>query len=143
MNIDSTDKKIIALLQQDASLSLQQLAEQLNLTSTPCWNRIKRLEQEGIIQKRVALIDPQKVGLELVVFVQIKTQQHSEEWLKQCVQQVKTFAQVLEFYRMAGEYDYLLKVIVKDIRSYDLFYQQLLNNVPGLTDVKSLSRKAI
>ncbi|TEW52487.1 Lrp/AsnC family transcriptional regulator [Psychromonas algicola] len=137
MNIDSTDKKIIALLQQDASLSLQQLAEQLNLTSTPCWNRIKRLEQEGIIQKRVALIDPQKVGLELVAFVQIKTQQHSEEWLKQCVQQVKTFAQVLEFYRMAGEYDYLLKVIVKDIRSYDLFYQQLLNNVPGLTDVNS------
>jgi len=135
--LDNTDRKIMALLQQDASLSLQQLAEQLNLTSTPCWNRIKRLEKEGVIEKRVALINPQKVGLELVAFMQIKTQQHSEEWLQHCVQQVKTFAQVLEFYRMAGEYDYLLKVIVKDMRSYDLFYQQLLNSVPGLTDVNS------
>lgn len=137
MNLDITDKKIITLLQHDASLSLQQLAEQLNLTSTPCWNRVKRLEQEGVIQKRVALIDPEKVDLELVAFVQIKTHQHSEVWLKECVQQVKGFAQVLEFYRMAGEYDYLLKVIVKDMRSYDQFYKQLVNNVTGLTDVNS------
>ncbi|MEL0658900.1 MULTISPECIES: Lrp/AsnC family transcriptional regulator [Psychromonas] len=137
MSLDATDKKIITLLQQDASLSLQQLSEQLNLTSTPCWNRIKRLENEGVIQKRVALIAPEKVGLELVAFVQIKTQQHSEVWLRNCVQQVKGFAQVLEFYRMAGEYDYLLKVIVKDMRSYDHFYQQLVNDVDGLTDVNT------
>ncbi|MDN2662596.1 Lrp/AsnC family transcriptional regulator [Psychromonas sp. 14N.309.X.WAT.B.A12] len=137
MSLDATDKKIITLLQQDASLSLQQLSEQLNLTSTPCWNRIKRLESEGVIQKRVALVAPEKVGLELVAFVQIKTQQHSEVWLRNCVQQVKGFAQVLEFYRMAGEYDYLLKVIVKDMRSYDHFYQQLVNDVDGLTDVNT------
>tara|TARA_R110001583_G_scaffold19886_9_gene77215 strand:+ start:8995 stop:9456 length:462 start_codon:yes stop_codon:yes gene_type:complete len=137
MSLDATDKKIITLLQHDASLSLQQLSEQLNLTSTPCWNRIKRLENEGVIQKRVALIAPEKVGLELVAFVQIKTQQHSEIWLRNCVQQVKGFAQVLEFYRMAGEYDYLLKVIVKDMRSYDQFYQQLVNDVAGLTDVNT------
>ncbi|TEW53732.1 Lrp/AsnC family transcriptional regulator [Psychromonas sp. RZ22] len=137
MNLDKIDKKIINLLQHDASISLQQLAEKLNLTSTPCWNRIKRLEQNRIIQKRVALIDPESVGLELIAFVQIKTRQHSEAWLKDCVQQVKGFAQVLEFYRMAGEYDYLLKVIVKDMRNYDQFYQQLVNNVTGLTDVNS------
>lgn len=137
MNLDATDKKIITLLQHDASLSLQQLSEQLNLTSTPCWNRIKRLESEGVIQKRVALIAAEKVGLELVAFVQIKTQQHSEVWLRNCVQQVKGFAQVLEFYRMAGEYDYLLKVIVKDMRSYDQFYQRLVNDVAGLTDVNT------
>jgi len=137
MSLDATDKKIITLLQHDASLSLQQISEQLNLTSTPCWNRIKRLENEGVIQKRVALIAPEKVGLELVAFVQIKTQQHSEVWLRNCVQQVKGFAQVLEFYRMAGEYDYLLKVIVKDMRSYDQFYQQLVNDVAGLTDVNT------
>jgi len=137
MDLDTTDKKIITLLQQDASLSLQQLADQLHLTSTPCWNRIKRLEQAGVIQKRVALIDPEKVGLELVAFVQIKTHQHSEDWLVDCVLQVKGFAQVLEFYRMAGDYDYLLKVIVKDMRSYDLFYHQLVNNVSGLTDVNT------
>jgi len=137
MSLDTTDKKILSLLQQDASLSLQQIAEQLNLTSTPCWNRIKRLEETGVIQKRVALIDPEKVGLELVAFVQIKTHQHSESWLVECIEQVKGLAQVLEFYRMAGEYDYLLKVIVKDMRSYDQFYQQLVNNVQGLTDVNT------
>lgn len=137
MQLDATDKKIITLLQKDASLSLQQISEQLNLTSTPCWNRIKRLEQEGIVQKRVALIDPEKVGLDLIVFVQLKTQQHSEAWLQECVQQVKGFTQVLEFYRMAGEYDYLLKVLVKDMHSYDQFYKHLVNNVPGLTDVNS------
>lgn len=137
MQLDNTDKEIIRLLQQDATLSMQQLAEKLNLTSTPCWNRVKRLEQAGIINKRVALICPESIGLELIAFVQIKTQQHSQVWLKECVEQMKQFAQVLEFYRMAGEYDYLLKVIVKDMRSFDLFYQQLVNNIPGLTDVNS------
>jgi len=137
MNIDITDKKIITLLQQDASLSIQQLSDKLNLTSTPCWNRIKRLEKEGIIKKRVALVSSEKVGLELIAFVQIKTQQHSDAWLQNCIQQVKSFTQVLEFYRMAGEYDYMLKVIVKDMRSYDQFYQKLVNDVTGLTDVNT------
>ncbi|MEL0629225.1 Lrp/AsnC family transcriptional regulator [Psychromonas aquatilis] len=137
MNFDSTDKKLMALLQQDASLSIQQLSERLNLTSTPCWNRVKRLENEGFINKKVALVSAEKVGLELIAFVQIKTQQHSDSWLQDCVQQVKGFSQVLEFYRMAGEYDYLLKVIVKDMRSYDQFYQKLVNDVSGLTDVNT------
>jgi len=137
MTFDSTDKKLMALLQQDASLSIQQLSEKLNLTSTPCWNRVKRLESEGFINKKVALVSAEKVGLELIAFVQIKTQQHSDSWLQDCVQQVKGFSQVLEFYRMAGEYDYLLKVIVKDMRSYDQFYQKLVNDVSGLTDVNT------
>jgi len=137
MTFDSTDKKLMALLQQDASLSIQQLSEKLNLTSTPCWNRVKRLENEGLINKKVALVSAEKVGLELIAFVQIKTQQHSDSWLQDCVQQVKGFSQVLEFYRMAGEYDYLLKVIVKDMRSYDQFYQKLVNDVSGLTDVNT------
>lgn len=137
MQLDKTDKALLRLLQQDATLSTQQLADKLNLTSTPCWNRVKRLEQAGFISKRVALISAESLDLELVAFVQLKTQQHSQTWLEKCVAEVKGFAQVLEFYRMAGEYDYLLKVIVKDMRSFDLFYQQLVNNIPGLTDVNS------
>jgi len=135
--MDKTDKQILQLLQTDCSLSLQQLADTLNLTNTPCWNRIKRLEKQGMIKKRVALLDAEKVGLELIAFVQIKTQQHSEKWLEDFVLQVKGFTQVMEFYRMAGEYDYMLKVLVKDMRSYDKFYKTLVNNVNGLTDVNS------
>jgi Lrp/AsnC family transcriptional regulator len=135
--MDRIDKNILKLLQQDCSLSLQQVADELHLTTTPCWNRIKRLENKGIIKKRVALLAPEKVNLELIAFVQIKTQQHSESWFENFVLQVKSLAQVMEFYRMAGEYDYMLKVLVKDMRSYDLFYKTLVNNVSGLTDVNS------
>ncbi|PKG38360.1 Lrp/AsnC family transcriptional regulator [Psychromonas sp. Urea-02u-13] len=135
--MDKIDKHILKLLQQDCSLPLQQLADKLNLTTTPCWNRIKRLENQGMIKQRVALLDADKVGLELIAFVQIKTQQHSEAWFEHFVLQVKGFSQVMEFYRMAGEYDYMLKVLVKDMRSYDQFYKTLVNNVSGLTDVNS------
>ena len=135
--MDKIDKQILTCLQQDCSLSLQQLADQLHLTTTPCWNRIKRLEGDGFIKQRVALLDPEKVGLELIAFVQIKTQQHSECWFEDFVLQVKGFSQVMEFYRMAGEYDYMLKVLVKDMRCYDRFYKTLVNNVSGLTDVNS------
>jgi Lrp/AsnC family transcriptional regulator len=135
--VDKIDKHILKLLQQDCSLPLQQLADKLHLTTTPCWNRIKRLEKQGMIKQRVALLDADKVGLELIAFVQIKTQQHSEAWFEHFVLQVKSFSQVMEFYRMAGEYDYMLKVLVKDMRSYDQFYKTLVNNVSGLTDVNS------
>lgn len=135
--MDKIDKHILKLLQQDCSLPLQQLADKLHLTTTPCWNRIKRLEKQGMIKQRVALLDADKVGLELIAFVQIKTQQHSEAWFEHFVLQVKSFSQVMEFYRMAGEYDYMLKVLVKDMRSYDQFYKTLVNNVSGLTDVNS------
>jgi len=135
--MDKIDKQILTLLQQDCALSLQQIADTLHLTTTPCWNRIKRLENEGIIKRRVALLDAEKVDLELIAFVQIKTQQHSEQWFEDFVLQVKGFSQVMEFYRMAGEYDYMMKVLVKDMRSYDQFYKTLVNNVSGLSDVTS------
>jgi Lrp/AsnC family transcriptional regulator len=135
--MDKIDKQILNLLQRDCSISLHQIADKLHLTTTPCWNRIKRLENEGMIKQRVALLDAEKIGLELIAFVQIKTQQHSESWFENFVLQVKSFTQVMEFYRMAGEYDYMLKVLVKDMRSYDLFYKTLVNNVSGLTDVNS------
>jgi Lrp/AsnC family transcriptional regulator len=135
--MDKIDKEILKILQHDCSFSLQQIADKLHLTTTPCWNRIKRLEEAGVIKKRIALLDAEKIGLELIAFVQIKTQHHSESWFEEFVLQVKSFSQVMEFYRMAGEYDYMLKVLVKDMRSYDQFYKTLVNNVSGLTDVNS------
>ncbi|OBT14018.1 transcriptional regulator [Vibrio sp. UCD-FRSSP16_10] len=137
MNLDKTDKKLLSMLQNDATLPLTELAEAVNLTTTPCWKRLKRLEEEGVIQSRVALIDPEKLGLSFTAFVFIKTSDHSHEWYQQFVDVVSDFAQVMEFYRMAGDYDYMLKVLVKDMQSFDAFYKTLVNAVPGISNVTS------
>ncbi|KAB7898090.1 winged helix-turn-helix transcriptional regulator [Rouxiella sp. S1S-2] len=135
--IDKTDRKLLALLQQDCTLSLIELAEAVNLTSTPCWKRIKKLEEEGVILGKVALLDAEKLGLTLTAFVRIKTQQHSSQWYQNFVEQIESFPEVLSFYRMAGEYDYLMQVQVADMKSYDNFYKKLVSAVPGLLDVTS------
>ncbi|NUU64651.1 Lrp/AsnC family transcriptional regulator [Enterobacteriaceae bacterium BIT-l23] len=135
--MDKTDRRLLALLQQDCSLSLQELADAVNLTTTPCWKRLKRLEEAGIIQGRVALLDPEKLGLGLTAFVLIKTQQHSSQWYSQFVASVDAMPEVLGFWRMAGEYDYLMRVQVADMKRYDDFYKRLVNSVPGLSDVTS------
>jgi len=135
--LDKTDRKLLALLQQDCTLSLIELAEAVNLTSTPCWKRIKKLEEEGVILGKVALLDAEKLGLTLNAFVRIKTQQHSSQWYQNFVEQIESFPEVLSFYRMAGEYDYLMQVQVADMKSYDNFYKKLVSAVPGLLDVTS------
>lgn len=128
---------LLDLLQQDCTLSLQSLADAVSLTTTPCWKRLKRLEDEGYIRARVALLDGEKLGLGLTAFVLIKTQQHSSSWYQQFVELVQAMPEVMGFYRMAGEYDYLLRVQVADMKSYDGFYKRLVNGVPGLIDVTS------
>ncbi|RTE66358.1 Lrp/AsnC family transcriptional regulator [Amphritea opalescens] len=135
--MDSIDKQILNLLQQDITLSVAEIAEQVNLSTTPCWKRIKRLENAGIIKARVALLDSKKIGVGVSVFVQIKTQQHEEQWLKQFAAAVLSFEEVMECYRMAGEWDYLLRVVTNDIDSFDRFYKKLITDVKGLTDVTS------
>ncbi|SPX94277.1 Leucine-responsive regulatory protein [Morganella morganii] len=135
--LDKTDRKLLQLLQEDASLSLNTLSEAVNLTSTPCWKRLKRLEDDGYIRKRVALLDPEKLGLGLTVIVMIKTQHHSSEWYTQFVEYVQQMPDVVEFYRMAGEFDYMLQVEVVDMKCFDHFYKKLVNGVPGLIDVTS------
>lgn len=135
--LDKIDRKLLSLLQNDCTLSLQALADAVNLTTTPCWKRLKRLEDEGILLGRVALLNPEKLGLGLTAFVLIKTQHHSSEWYSQFVKQVGEMTEVLGFWRMAGEYDYLLRVQVADMKRYDHFYKRLVNSVPGLTDVTS------
>lgn len=131
------DRHILQLLQRDASISLKELADAVGLSTTPCWKRVKRLEEEGFVAGRVTLLNPEKLGLGLSVFVQIKTQRHDRIWLEQFADTVSEYEEVVEFYRMAGDWDYMLRVVVSDISAYDLFYKRLIANTEGLTDVSA------
>jgi len=128
--MDAIDRKILAVLQDDASLSVAEIGNRVGLSSTPCWKRIQRLEADGVIQKRVAVIDQDKLGLGVTVFVSVETEDHSEEWLQKFAQLVGAMPEVLEFYRMAGDVDYMLRVVVPDIAGYDGFYKRLISAVP-------------
>jgi Lrp/AsnC family transcriptional regulator len=128
--MDATDKKILALLQEDASLSVAEIGSRVGLSSTPCWKRIQRLEAEGVVQKRVALVDQDKLGLGVTVFVSIETDDHSREWLDRFAHVVGAMPEVMEFYRMAGDVDYMLRVVVPDIQGYDAFYKRMIAAVP-------------
>ncbi len=128
--MDAIDRKILAVLQEDASLSVAEIGQRVGLSSTPCWKRIQRLEADGVITKRVALIDPDKLGLGVTVFVSIETGDHSQEWLARFAEVVSAMPEVMEFYRMAGDVDYMLRVVVADIASYDAFYKRLIATIP-------------
>jgi len=128
--MDAIDRKILCVLQEDASLSVAEISQRVGLSSTPCWKRIQRLEAEQVIQKRVAIIDPEKLGLGVTVFVSVETGDHSEGWLQHFAQVVGAMPEVMEFYRMAGDVDYMLRVVVADIQGYDAFYKRLIAAVP-------------
>src|SRR5215510_11290910 len=128
--MDAIDRKILAVVQEDASLSVAEIGQRVGLSSTPCWKRLQRLESDGVITRRVAIIDPEKVGLGITVFVSIETGDHSQEWLKQFADVVGAMPEVMEFYRMAGDVDYMLRVVVADIAGYDAFYKKLIATVP-------------
>ncbi|MCZ2720673.1 Lrp/AsnC family transcriptional regulator [Marinomonas sp. 15G1-11] len=134
--MDSTDIALLTLIQHDDSISIDEIAQQVGLSKTPCWRRIQKLEQQGYIKKRVALLDSNKLNLNVSVFVQVKTNHHEKDWLETFSDVVSQFPEVIEFYRMAGEYDYLLRVLVSDIQSYDRFYKKLIEKT-SLTDVTS------
>jgi Lrp/AsnC family transcriptional regulator len=125
-SLDKFDQAILAALQEDGALSIAALSERIGLSSTPCWKRMKRLEDEGFIEKRVAIVNRKKVGLGVTVFVSVRTGQHDEKWLKKFAAAVATLPEVLEFHRMSGEVDYLLKVVTTDIEGYDAFYKKLI-----------------
>ena len=128
--MDAIDRKILAVVQEDASLSVAEIGSRVGLSSTPCWKRIQRLEADGVITKRVALIDPAKIGLGITVFVSIETGDHSQDWLARFADVVGAMPEVMEFYRMAGDVDYMLRVVVTDIQGYDSFYKRLIAAVP-------------
>ena len=124
--MDATDRKLLVLLQEDSTLSIAQLAEQVGLSATPCWKRIQRLEADGVIERRVALVDPQKVGLGLSVFVAIEAGDHSPAWMDRFAATVIAMPEVMEAHRMAGDVDYMLRVVTTDLAAYDQFYKRLI-----------------
>jgi Lrp/AsnC family transcriptional regulator len=128
--MDAIDRKILAVVQQDASLSVADIGQRVGLSSTPCWKRLQKLEAEGVIMRRVAIIDPDKVGLGITVFVSVETGDHSQDWLAHFAKVVDAMPEVMEFYRMAGDVDYVLRVVVADMQSYDAFYKKLIATVP-------------
>jgi Lrp/AsnC family transcriptional regulator len=128
--LDTIDRKILTVLQEDASLSVAEIGDRVGLSSTPCWKRIQRLEADGVIQKRVALVDQNKIGLGLSVFVSVESSDHSDAWLKRFAAAVSAMPEVMEFYRMAGDVDYMLRVVIPDMQSYDVFYKKLIHAVP-------------
>lgn len=137
MELDSIDWAILDVLQRDAAMPIQAVGEQVGLSTNPCWRRIKRLEEAGVIARRVALLEPAKVGLPTTVFVSIRTSRHDPEWLAAFAAGVAAIPEITECHRMAGEIDYLLKLSVRDIAHYDRIYQLLISQVPGLNDVSS------
>ena len=134
--MDAIDKKILACLQEDATLPVGEIAERVGLSSTPCWRRIRNLEASGVIQSRVALLNPEKLNLGVTVFVGVKTSQHSYDWLERFAAALSEIDEVVEFYRMSGDIDYMLRIVVPDIAGYDAVYKRLIQSA-DLSDVSS------
>lgn len=123
--LDRIDRRILHALMRDATLPVSQLAERVGLSQTPCWKRVQKLEAAGIITGRVAIVDPATIGLGLTVFVEIEAADHTPEWRAAFADVVADYPEILEVHRMAGEVDYLLKVVVSDMAAYDAFYLDL------------------
>lgn len=134
--MDEIDREILSCLQKDASMPVADIAKRVGLSPTPCWRRIQKLEASGVIRARVALLDSAKVNAGVTVFVAVRTSQHNLEWLQRFAAVVTEFPDVVEFYRMSGEVDYLMRVVVPDIPAYDRFYKRLIEKV-SLSDVSS------
>src|SRR3954469_3989183 len=135
--LDAIDRKILAVLQEDASLSVAEIGDRVGLSSTPCWKRIQRLEADGVILRRVALVDQNKIGLGISVFVSVESADHSETWLKKFAEAVSSMPEAMELYRIAGDVYYILRVVVADMQTNDVFYKKLISAVP-LKNVTSL-----
>lgn len=128
--MDSTDYRILAILQEDASLSVAEIAGRVNLSQTPAWRRIQKLEESGVIKRRVAILDPQAIGLGLTIFVEIETGDHSDNWLRRFATALSEMPEVMDVYRMAGDVDYLLRIAVPGMADYDAFYKRLVAALP-------------
>jgi Lrp/AsnC family transcriptional regulator len=136
MELDGIDRRILAALQSDATVSIADLAERVGLSQTPCWKRIKRLEAAGVIAGRVALLDRTRLGVGTTVFVSVRTSQHDEDWLTGFAEAIRAIPEVTEFYRMSGDVDYLLKIVCRDIADYDRIYKTMIR-AARLSDVSS------
>ena len=136
VSLDDADIRILGILQEDATLSVANVAIKANMSQNACWRRIKRLEESGVISKRVTILDARALGLDLTVFVSMRASEHSEAWLDMLNAAVRDIPEVVEFYRMTGDVDYLLKVRVEIMAAYDAVYRRLIRSI-RLTDVSS------
>ena len=136
MKLDAIDVRILEILQQDAERQVAQIAEQIGLSTTPCWRRIQRLKETGVITRQVALVDARKVNVGVTVFVSVRTSIHTQDWFETFKATVQAIPEVVEFYRMSGDVDYLLRVVVPDIAAYDKVYKRLISGTQ-LQDVSS------
>lgn len=127
--LDEVDRKILSLLQEDASLSLDQIADRVGASKTPVWNRIRKLREAGVIRRQVAILDPEALGLEACFFVLIRTSEHDKDWAARFLKALRERPEVIEAHRLAGDIDYILKVQVRNARAYDRFYQSLIGEV--------------
>lgn len=134
--MDAADRKILACLQEDATMPLSEISKRVGLSSTPCWRRIQKLEETGVIRSKVALLDPTKLNVGVTVFVSVRTSRHDIDWLDDFAKVVVDFPEVVEFYRMSGDIDYLLRVVVPNIAAYDAFYKRMIERI-ALSDVSS------
>ena len=128
--MDEIDRQLLEILQNDATLSIAQMAERVGLSPTPCWKRIQKLEAAGVITRRVAIVDPERVGVGLSVLVSIEAGEHTPEWLERFNTGIAALPEVMDVYRMAGEIDYVLRVAVADMAEYDTFYKRLIAVAP-------------
>jgi Lrp/AsnC family transcriptional regulator len=129
MELDEMDIKILRILQEDCTMPVAEIGKRIGLSTTPCWRRIQKLEEAGVVRKRVALLDAGKVQAGVNVFVSIVTNQHNHEWLERFHNVLEDFPEVVEFYRMSGQIDYLIRVVVPDIAAYDAFYKRLIARI--------------
>ena len=136
MALDKIDRKILALLQKDATTPVAEIGRKVGLSTTPCWRRIQKMEEDGVIKGRVAVLEPTKINAGVTVFVSVKTNEHNEAWMRKFASVVDDFTEVVEFYRMSGDVDYLLRVVVPDIAAYDAFYKRLIAKIE-IRDVSS------
>lgn len=134
--MDSFDRKILAVLQEDASMPVAEIADAVGLSTTPCWRRIKNMEDAGVIRRRVAVLDPVKINAGVTVFVGVKAGRHAADWLDTFATAVQEIEEVIEVYRLSGEIDYLLKIVVPDIAAYDDVYKRLIEK-SDFADVSS------
>ncbi|MGR3511869.1 MAG: Lrp/AsnC family transcriptional regulator [Paracoccaceae bacterium] len=130
VDLDEIDRRLLAILQKDASLSMDALAERVHLSRNACWRRVRQMEEAGVIRGRVVLVAPDSVGLGLQALVMIRTHQHDPDWLKKFQRVVGTMAEIVGAHRMSGDLDYVLRVRVADMAGYDRFYQRLIAKIP-------------
>lgn len=136
IELDSTDRAILKIIQQDATQSVEAIAAKVSVAPNTCWRRIKRMETKGVIRGRVALVDPARVGAGQVIFVLVRTRKHSKDWIDQFARVVTDIPEVVEFYRIAGEFDYIMKVVCTDVGHYDRVYKEIVDQL-DLADINA------